>query len=294
MRWFWQRRKDSIPSAAPPRRVFLGGRRYVADAPYILPKDLGEINRLDFQHYMLRYFLRSNYLAPIGQPRDILDVGSGTGRWAIQMAQQFPRANVFSLDIEPPMERQSAVLEAQPENCVFVEGDVLKGLPFPDASFDFVHQRLLMGAIPGPSWPDVVRELVRVTRPGGWVELVEAAPVPSNTPALSQLHAWMRAATQMRGLDITIGTRIGDLLRQAGLQRVIYRELPIPIGAYAGRLGTMAETQYDALFQTFRPILVARGMTDGETFDRVMQGAHAEIAANRFISPYYAAYGQRV
>ncbi len=281
-------------SAPANRRVFLGGRRYATDVPYILPKDFGEINRLDFQHYMLHSFLHTNFLAPIGHPRDILDVGSGTGRWAIQMAQQFPQANIFSLDIEAPAERQNALLERQPENCMFVEGDVLKGLAFPDASFDFVHQRLLMGAIPGAAWPTVVRELVRVTRPGEWVELVEAAPVPSNTPALQQLHSWMRGATQMRGLDITIGERIGDLLSQAGLRNMTYRDISIPIGQYGGRLGGMAETQYDALFQTFRPILVSRGMTDATTFNTVMSQAHQDIATNRFVSPYYLAYGQRI
>jgi SAM-dependent methyltransferase len=243
---------------------------------------------------MLAHYLRANFLAPVEQPGDILDVGSGTGRWAIQMAQQFPQASVIGLDIEAPMLRQSAVLETQPENCVFVEGDVLKGLRFADDSFDFVHQRLLMGAIPGPAWPGVVQELARVTRPGGWVELVEAAPVPSNTPALNQLHAWMLAVTQMRGLDTTISGRIDELLRQAGLQQVVYRDLPIPIGPNGGRLGHMAETQYDALFQTFKPILVARGMTDAATFDNIMRRAHLEIAANRFISPYYIAYGQRI
>lgn len=298
MRWFWQRRNSSAPDGAPNpatgRRFFLGGRRYVGDAPYILPKDPGEVNRLDFQHYMLRSYLRANYLAPITQPHDILDVGSGTGRWAIQLAQQFPRANVISLDIEAPTERQSAIMEVQPENCVFIEGNVLKGLPFQDSTFDFVHQRLLMGAIPGQMWPDVVRELVRVTQRGGWIELVEAAPVPSDTPALAQLRAWMRGATQMRGLDITIGERIGELLRQAGLQRVAYQQLPIPIGQYGGRLGAMAETQYDALLQSFGPILIARGVTDELTFSRVMTESHHEIAAHRFISPYYIAYGQRV
>lgn len=291
MRWrFWRRRTAPKTAGA---EVILGGRRYVTDAPYILPKDLGEINRLDFQHFMLRSFLHANFLAPVGQPHDILDVGSGTGRWAIQVAQQFPQANVFSLDIEPPQARQSAVVEAQPDNCVFVQGDVLQGLPFPDASFDFVHQRLLMGAIPGPRWPDVVRELMRVTRPGGWVELVEAAPVAGNGPALHQLHDWMVQATRMRGLDVTIGPRIGDLLREAGLQHITYHDLPIPIGAYGGRLGVMAETQYDALFSGFRPILVARGMTDDAGFASIMQGAHAEIAQSQLTSPYYIAFGQR-
>lgn len=34
-------------------RLF-GGRRHLAAMPYPLPKDMGEINRLDFQHYLLR------------------------------------------------------------------------------------------------------------------------------------------------------------------------------------------------------------------------------------------------
>lgn len=49
----------------------------------------------------------------------------------------------------------------------------LKGLPFPDQQFDYVHQRLLVAAIPAANWPEVIHELVRVTRPGGWVELLE-------------------------------------------------------------------------------------------------------------------------
>jgi len=58
----------------------------VARVPYILPKDLDETNGLDFQHALLRSFITGNYLAPFEQPRDILDVGCGTGRWAMELA----------------------------------------------------------------------------------------------------------------------------------------------------------------------------------------------------------------
>lgn len=36
-------------------------RRYLKEVPYVLPKDLEEINRLDFQHYALRASLKSNH-----------------------------------------------------------------------------------------------------------------------------------------------------------------------------------------------------------------------------------------
>jgi hypothetical protein len=59
------------------------GRQYVAGAPYLLSKDLGETNRLDFQHYMLRYALRGNYAAPLQDPRlsSAWERARGAGRW---------------------------------------------------------------------------------------------------------------------------------------------------------------------------------------------------------------------
>ena len=110
MRFFgWFRRKSagaehgSLSAADPalwqgdtPFRV-IGGRRRKAGIPYIVPWDIEEHNRLDFQHFMLRYALRGNYAAPIGTPQSILDVGSGTGRWAIEMANLYPRAKVTGL-----------------------------------------------------------------------------------------------------------------------------------------------------------------------------------------------------
>jgi ubiquinone/menaquinone biosynthesis C-methylase UbiE len=43
------------------------------------------MNRLDFQHFILRQAFKGNYAAPIRNPARILDVGTGTGRWATEM-----------------------------------------------------------------------------------------------------------------------------------------------------------------------------------------------------------------
>src|SRR5579864_7787970 len=75
------------------------GRRFLRGVPYVLPTDMDEVNRLDFQHYMMRYGLRGNFAAPIGAPASILDVGSGTVRWAIEMAELFPQAQVVGVDV---------------------------------------------------------------------------------------------------------------------------------------------------------------------------------------------------
>jgi tRNA G46 methylase TrmB len=93
-----------------------------------------EINRLDFQHYMLRYAFRGNYAAPIRDPVSILDAGTGTGRWAIEMAQLFPRAEVVGVDVKPPAVDELAakrpMADQRPPNYRFIPGNLLVLSPF--------------------------------------------------------------------------------------------------------------------------------------------------------------------
>jgi hypothetical protein len=68
---------------------------------------------------------------------------------------------------------------------------VLEGPPFPDGQFSSTHQRLLVATIPSQAWPGVVRELVRVTRPGGWIDWLERSDgIQPAGPAMRRLLDW--------------------------------------------------------------------------------------------------------
>ena len=41
------------------------------------------------------------HLAPIKKPKRILDVGTGTGSWAIDIAEEFPDAEIIGNDLSP-------------------------------------------------------------------------------------------------------------------------------------------------------------------------------------------------
>ena len=294
--WDWLTGKHSAARGVAVRQrfAFLGGRRYLADAPYMLPKDDAEMNRLDFQHFMLRYVLHGNFAAPVSNPRAILDVGCGTGRWPIEMAQQFPAAQVIGLDLVSPSGESHGMPGSHPPNYQFRTGNILEGLDFPDGSFDFVHQRLLIGAIPAERWPGVVAELARVTRPGGWVELVEAAPVLGGGQALQTLTSWMISATASRGVDVYICEKIGQFLMRAGLQDVQFRELQLPMGTRGGRIGAMAETNYLALFTSLRNFILSRQLTTADHFDSSLESARAELHNGQYTSPYFVTWGRKV
>src|SRR6185437_6755466 len=75
-------------------------RTYVPDAPYLLPKDVLEDQRLNYQHSVLYKTISNHYLAPISPTTaTILDVGSGTGIWSIDMAALFPQAHILGVDV---------------------------------------------------------------------------------------------------------------------------------------------------------------------------------------------------
>ena len=60
---------------------------------------------MENQYELTRILLDDRrYFAPLSHdnpPRKILDVGTGTGRWAIEMADEFPQAQVIGTDLSP-------------------------------------------------------------------------------------------------------------------------------------------------------------------------------------------------
>jgi ubiquinone/menaquinone biosynthesis C-methylase UbiE len=276
--------------------VVAKGRRHVATAPYLLPKDLQEGSRLEFQHYMLRYALKGNYAAPLTNPQDILDIGTGTGRWAIEMATVFPRANVVGIDLVTPANDANKTTEAaRPANYVFVQANVLDGLPFADNSFDFVHERLLVFGIPTARWADLYHEAYRLVRPGGWVESVEADAFPENGgPDMDRIGQWVVELSKRRGIDVFAVRQNGAMLAQAGFVNVGTRDVILPGGATGGRLGSLVTTDYFAVVSGLRGALAAQGMVSPEEFDYVLERARVSVNQHPCRFHFPLAIGQKM
>ena len=181
-----------------------------------------------------------------------------------------------------------------PATCLFLQANILRGLPLPEQQFDFTHQRLLVAAIPAASWPEVVRELVRVTRPGGWIELLEIGDsIEQAGPATTRLLTWMTEISKELGFEMDILHHLGDLLRQAGCDSVEAEDIPVPLGEWAGTAGQMMKTDvlhgYNALKDSYCP----RSNTPPEVFDGMLQAAAAEWEHNHTSYLFHVAYGRR-
>jgi len=211
----------------------------------MLPRHRTEIDRLDVQHYALREAVRGNHMAPVRAPATVLDVGAGTGQWAYDLCAEFPDAEVVGLDLVPSKS------DRRPANYRHVKANVLQGLPFADDTFDFVHQRLMVTALPLTTWPAVVADLLRVTRPGGWVELVEGGDqIEPRGPATARLFALASQLAASYGLDTSrsVCDLLDSYLRDAGADAVERRDARLPIGEWGGRVGSLMASDFRSTF----------------------------------------------
>ncbi|KAF4537576.1 Tam domain methyltransferase protein [Lasiodiplodia theobromae] len=145
------------------------GRTYhrYASGSYLFPNDEPESERLDLQYELLKVlFGMRDYFAPLHDPRKILDIGTGTGKWAIEMASQFPNADITGTDLSPIQP------EWVPENVQFVIDDAQEDdwLLKPD-SYDYIHTRVLLGCF--EDFREIVRKSYKYLKPGAWMESQE-------------------------------------------------------------------------------------------------------------------------
>jgi ubiquinone/menaquinone biosynthesis C-methylase UbiE len=106
----------------------------------------------------------------------LLDVACGTGRTLHQLAITHPTMRLHGCDLSPAYIRAARKrLEEVDELTLAVENG--EALPWADATFDVVTSTYLFHELPRNARRNVVREMLRVVRPGGLVVLEDSAQV---------------------------------------------------------------------------------------------------------------------
>ncbi|KAI8649713.1 hypothetical protein NCS55_01433600 [Fusarium keratoplasticum] len=119
------------------------GRRYHAfrEGTYLVPNDEEEQGRMDLLHHVCNLALKGElHRSPIKDPRRVLDLGTGTGIWAMDFADEHPSAEVIGTDLSPIQPGWT------PPNCLFEVDDFEAEWSY-SRPFDFIHGRELEGCI---------------------------------------------------------------------------------------------------------------------------------------------------
>lgn len=132
-------------------------RRYHSykDGEYWGPNDEQQNNQLDIAHHLFLMTLGDRlFLAPIGDnPQNVLDVGTGTGIWAMDFADQFPSAQVTGFDLSPIQPQWVA------PNLRFEINDACDpDWGYSKNSFDFIHVRSMYGSV--ADWPAFYQQVL--------------------------------------------------------------------------------------------------------------------------------------
>ncbi|KAK1537032.1 methyltransferase domain-containing protein [Colletotrichum costaricense] len=210
------------------------GRRYHAfrAGAYYAPNDESEMERLDLLATLVFKVTGKLYLAPIEQSKThrILDIGTGTGIWAIEMGDLFPNAEIIGNDLSA---NQPTWV---PANVKF-EVDDVESPWLHTLEFDYIFCRTMAGAI--ADWPKLIKNIYDNTAPGGWVEFQDLDLLyRSDDGSITEEHECMKMnrtfieTCKQIGREPCPGPLFKDWVTEAGFTNITHQRYKLPLGPW--------------------------------------------------------------
>jgi len=217
-----------------------------SDTSYAFPKankSVSEWERLDDMHNGINTYLGNRLtFASLDNPQKILELGAGSGAWAIQAARQFPESEVLAVDIAPLPPRPL------PSNLKYRQLNLLDPLPFEPESFDVVHARFVLIHLPDVN--GILKCVVELVKPGRWLLLDEIDYAINVSPssaesAVIECLSMHRAYMESNGLSTRVGSSLKPTLRSTDVfSKIDVHSVNVPLNPISNdpALGPLAQT----------------------------------------------------
>ena len=263
---------------------------------YALGSSMGESDRLLRQPDELAAY-SAVLLDRVGlRPgHSVIDLGCGPrGIFDLLAERVLPRGRVVGLDADPAHAAMAAEFAAGRglAGVEIVTADAQRtGLP--SSSFDLVHARTLLVNIPDPA--QVVAEMVRLARPGGWVAAMEADTEHTVCyplhPAVTRASDIFELVFRRHGADPHLGRRVPELFRQAGLADV---EVEARVQLYPP--GHSRRTILVDLVRSMRPSVLEMGLAGEAELEELDAAARSHLEDPRTVAAFglfYLVWGRK-
>lgn len=266
---------------------------------YPMPNDKREQERLDFQHKALQItFAGHLHFSPLGpNTQNVLDLGTGTGIWAIEFANEYPTIQVLGTDL-------SAIQPIDvPQNCRFQVADAEDEWIFPP-QFDLIHGRALLSCFEDPKV--VLRHAFKALAPGGYLEMHDGTfPLKyiGNPPVTSAVYKWSEivvAGGEKFGRPWTNAQHYKRWMEEIGFEDVAEKQFylltsPWAKGEYFKQVGRYYGTNLQVGLENISlKVMEALGweVEDAKLF---LQSVREELEGNRVCAylPVNVVYGRK-
>jgi len=219
----------------------------------------------------------------------VLDAACGPGGWAMEIAFKHPDIDVVGFDVSQAMiDYANAKARVQVlENASFRVMNLLKPLDFSDNTFDLSNVRFV-NFLPAATWPLFVRELARITRPGGFIRLTESEWwYFSTSPALETMNSKVIKSIQIQGGYSQTGRFTGilpilsNLLRDASCVNIKLFSYVIDF-SYGTEAYEGFRRDASVVFKLFQPFIIRMGVATQEELDRLYDQMLLEMLQEDF------------
>ncbi|KAG9292655.1 hypothetical protein G9A89_007027 [Geosiphon pyriformis] len=256
---------------------------------YFGPIDSNELERLSLVHRVFEKSWRGNFSAPVEDilrsgGAYVLDVGCGPAAWMLAMAREYFAATFIGIDIIT-----ISLQELKPENVGFLPFDITHGIPFPNDTFDYTFQRFILMSFAENFWITEIGEIVRVTKPEGWIELMEIDVEFYNIgPIMKRFRDATQTLSKSKGLNGTVTPKLVQLMRESpNLIDFTVNEAKTYFGSWAGKQGKDALKILEDSWRGLASVLSTVMNIDEKEYDQMISDLGNE--ANKYKS-YYISY----
>ncbi len=208
----------------------------------------------------------------------MLDIGCGPGSITLDLARRVAPGRVIGVDASEAVlvEARAAAEEAGDATTRFEAADAMR-LPYADDSFDVVHAHQVLQHVGDPV--ELLREMVRVTRPGGLVAARDADyEAMTWAPAHPGLTRWLelyREAARGTGGEPDAGRHLLRWAHEAGLTDVTASASVWCYAEEAAREWWGGQWQRRTVESSFRDEVIGQGLTDEGEIAYLVEGWRA-------------------
>ncbi|RIA88298.1 S-adenosyl-L-methionine-dependent methyltransferase [Glomus cerebriforme] len=282
---------------------FINGRKYFnyKDSIYPLPVDDEECYRSQNQHFLFHHIWEENFSSPVKQILEkggkVLDICCGSGTWLLEMATEYRRTEFVGVDMIPIFPS-----EIKPHNSIFIQYDVLNGLPFKDDEFDLVYIQNSSICFTESQWKEIViPEMIRVTKPNGWIEFMEVELKIENLPKnFEQLCDAFIEYGKLHNIDLEIASHLGNILQTHHLGRLtdfkketrklLYYE---KIDTDINRTGKLIKENIISFYHNISPIILPILRITQKEYDEIVDTVNINFEKNKCFNNIYRYYARK-